>query len=95
MFNKNKIEGNWNQFKGGIQTLWGKITDDDLEQVNGNLTKLYGIIQEKYGDSIDEVEKKLSQLSDSYDNPTDKGIQPDETSFERNPLGEKENRKLH
>lgn len=92
---RNKIEGNWNQLKGGIRTIWGKITDDDLEQVNGNLTKLYGIIQEKYGDTIDEVEKKLDQLADSYDNPTDKGIQPDEASFERSPLGEKENRTLH
>jgi uncharacterized protein YjbJ (UPF0337 family) len=29
------IEGNWKQFVGKVKEQWGKLTDDDLAQVNG------------------------------------------------------------
>ena len=35
----NRIEGDWKQAKGKIKEKWGKLTDDDLAQVNGNTTR--------------------------------------------------------
>ncbi len=29
----NRIEGNWKQAKGKIKEQWGKLTDDDLDQI--------------------------------------------------------------
>jgi uncharacterized protein YjbJ (UPF0337 family) len=31
----NRVEGNWKQLKGNIKEQWGKLTDDDLDVING------------------------------------------------------------
>jgi len=59
--NKDIFEGKWNQMKGAAQKQWGKLTDDDLDQIQGDRTKLAGKIQEAYGKSKDEVEKELEE----------------------------------
>ena len=60
--NKDIFEGNWKQFKGEIQETWGKLTDDQLDQIEGNRTKLLGAIQEQCGVSKDEAEKQLKEF---------------------------------
>ena len=30
-----RVEGNWKQFTGKVKEQWGKLTDDDLTQING------------------------------------------------------------
>lgn len=47
------------QFKGKIKSQWGKLTDDDLEQLAGNRDELVGKIQAQYGISKEEAEKQL------------------------------------
>jgi len=42
----NRIEGNWKQFKGRAKEKWGRLTDDDLDVVNGRRDQLD---QERYG----------------------------------------------
>jgi uncharacterized protein YjbJ (UPF0337 family) len=37
----------------------GKLTDDDLTQINGSQEKLEGIIQERYGMAKDETRKQI------------------------------------
>ena len=72
--NWDQIEGNWKQLKGNIQQQWAKLTDDDLDFVNGKREELSGKIQEAYGVSKDEVEKQLndwqSNQADSDDGET-------------------------
>lgn len=63
--NKDILEGKWNQFKGEAQKKWGKLTNDDLDQIEGNRTKLAGKIQEVYGKTADEVEKELKDWEKS------------------------------
>jgi uncharacterized protein YjbJ (UPF0337 family) len=31
----NRIEGNWKQFRGRAKEKWGRLTDDDLDVING------------------------------------------------------------
>lgn len=31
------VEGNWKQFKGKAKEQWGKLTDDDLDVIAGQL----------------------------------------------------------
>jgi len=59
--NKNIIEGKWEQLKGSAQVQWGKLTNDDLDQIEGNSQKLAGKIQEKYGYSKEEAEKSVEE----------------------------------
>jgi uncharacterized protein YjbJ (UPF0337 family) len=55
----NRVEGNWKQMKGAVKQQWGKLTDDDLAQINGNQERLEGIIQELYGIAKDETRKQI------------------------------------
>ena len=61
--NWNQIEGNWEQFKGKVQTQWGKLTNDDLDVIKGNRRQLAGRIQERYGKAEDEAETRHRQLA--------------------------------
>jgi uncharacterized protein YjbJ (UPF0337 family) len=45
--NWDRVEGNWNEFKGKVQQQWGKLTNDDLAQVNGQRTELCGRLQQR------------------------------------------------
>ncbi len=44
-----RIEGNWKSFKGKAKQQWGKLTDDDLDVIEGRREELEGKIQERYG----------------------------------------------
>jgi uncharacterized protein YjbJ (UPF0337 family) len=56
--NKDIIEGNWEQVKGTVKKQWGKLTNDHLDEIEGNRQKLAGRIQELYGISSEEAQKK-------------------------------------
>ena len=64
--NEDIIQGKWNQIKGEAQKRWGKITQDGFDQVNGNRTKLLGLIQESYGVAKDEAEKQVKDWERAY-----------------------------
>lgn len=59
--NKDVIQGKWSQIKGEVQKKWGELTDDDLDQIEGNREKLVGKIQEAYGRSRDAAEKEIKE----------------------------------
>jgi len=46
---KDRLQDKWHRMKGEVKTQWAKLTNDDLEQVNRNLERLVGVIQERYG----------------------------------------------
>jgi uncharacterized protein YjbJ (UPF0337 family) len=57
--NWNRIEGNWEQFKGQVQQQWGKLTADDIDVIRGKRKELAGRIQERYGKAQDEAEREI------------------------------------
>jgi uncharacterized protein YjbJ (UPF0337 family) len=57
--NWEQVRGNWNQVKGEMKKQWGKLTDDDFAQVNGERDKLVGRIQERYGYAKDQARKDV------------------------------------
>jgi uncharacterized protein YjbJ (UPF0337 family) len=64
--NKDIFEGEWKQMRGQAKEWWGKLTDDDLEQVAGRLDKLVGLIQQKYGFTREEAETEIDAWIDEY-----------------------------
>ncbi|MEH3087872.1 MAG: CsbD family protein [Xylophilus ampelinus] len=58
--NNDRIEGNWRQFKGKVKEQWGKLTDDDLDVIDGKRDQLLGRIQERHGLTKDEAERQFS-----------------------------------
>ena len=59
--NWDQVEGKWKQFRGSAKQQWGKLTDDDLEQISGMRDKLVGKLQERYGIAKDEAQKKADE----------------------------------
>ncbi|MDP1732190.1 MAG: CsbD family protein [Devosia sp.] len=57
--NRNRIEGNWERFKGKVQAHRGELTGDDLDTIQGRRKELIGKIQERYGKAGEEVEREL------------------------------------
>jgi uncharacterized protein YjbJ (UPF0337 family) len=60
--NTDTFKGQWNQLKGRVRRQWGKLTDDDVDQIQGNAEILLGKLQERYGRSKDEAEKDLDRF---------------------------------
>ena len=55
--NADQFKGKWMQFKGELKKQWGRFTDDDLKQIEGDYDKFVGKLQERYGDRRNEVSK--------------------------------------
>lgn len=53
------IKGNWKQMKGQVQSKWGELTDDEIDQAEGDRERLAGFIQERYGVAKDEAERQI------------------------------------
>ena len=54
------IKGNWKQFNGKVKEQWWKLTDDDVDVIDGKREQLVGKIQERMGLAQDEAEKQVS-----------------------------------
>ena len=55
----NRVEGNWKQFKGAAKEKWGKLTDDDLNVIEGRREQLEGKLQQRYGFAKDQIHKDV------------------------------------
>lgn len=60
--NWDQAKGNWKQFKGQVQQQWGKLTDDDLDVIEGKREELVGRIQKRYGYEKERVEQEVDEF---------------------------------
>ena len=60
--NQDILKGKWKQYRGKVQQQWGKLTDDDLSQAEGQRDQIVGKIQERYGVTRDEAEKQYEKF---------------------------------
>jgi uncharacterized protein YjbJ (UPF0337 family) len=65
--NNDRIEGNWHQLKGKVKAQWGRLTDDDLRELEGHSEELAGKLQERYGLAQDEAERQAKEFRHRYD----------------------------
>ena len=56
-----RIEGNWKLMKGKVKEQWGKLTDDDLNVIDGQRVQLEGKIQERYGLAKDKARAAVEE----------------------------------
>ncbi len=54
-----RVKGKWKQMSGQAKTQWGKLTDDDLTQIDGRREELEGRLQERYGKSKDDIRREV------------------------------------
>lgn len=66
--NEETLKGKWQDLKGTVQEEWGRLTDKDMSEINGDLKRLYEKIQEYYGESKEAVNEKLNRLMGKFNN---------------------------
>jgi len=57
--NDDVFEGKWKQIRGQAKVWWGKLTDDDLDKVNGKFDQFIGMLQEKYGYTREQAQEEF------------------------------------
>ena len=64
--NKDQISGDWHQLKGKVREKWGKLTDDDLTELNGHAEQLAGKIQQRYGVAREDAERQAKEFRSTH-----------------------------
>jgi uncharacterized protein YjbJ (UPF0337 family) len=57
--NWDRVQGSWKQFTGKAKEQWGKLTDDELTQINGDREQLEGKLQARYGYAKDKAKQEV------------------------------------
>lgn len=53
------IQGQWKQLKGKVKEHWGKLTDDEIEEIAGRREFLVGKLQELYGYTKEQADAEI------------------------------------
>jgi len=62
--NEDIFKGQWKQIRGKAKEWWGKLTDDDLDKIDGRFDQMIGKLQEKYGYTEPEAEAEIKRFFD-------------------------------
>lgn len=65
--NWDQVEGQWKQYKGQAKEKWGKLTDDDLDVIDGQRQQLVGRLQERYGIAREAAEGQINDFIRTLD----------------------------
>lgn len=60
--NQDQAKGVFEQLKGRAKQVWGALTDDDFAKAEGSADRLYGLIQQRFGDTKEAIKAKLNTL---------------------------------
>lgn len=59
-----QIAGGWKQVKGEARKAWGRLTDDELDEIAGEREVLAGKIQQRYGITREEANRQIDEWAD-------------------------------
>jgi len=61
--NNDTFQGKWKQLCGNLKAAFGKLTDDDLLQADGNADKMQGVLQERYGYTKEKAQEEWHRFT--------------------------------
>lgn len=67
--NADILKGQWKEIQGEVKAKWGKLTDDDLTEIEGMEEKLLGLLQKRYGYVRDKAEQEYKEFMERYGKP--------------------------
>ncbi len=65
MINQQALRGNWNEIQGKLRKRWAQLTSDDVQDFDGDVDRLVGLIQRKTGEGRQDVERFLDDMAAS------------------------------
>lgn len=66
MMNRAVSKAKWKQVRGKVKERWGKLTDNEITVMNGEIDQLVGKIQERYGLAREEVENDVREWYEKH-----------------------------
>ncbi len=60
--NSTILKGNWKEAKGKVKQQWSKLTDNDVNQLEGSSEELEGKLQKLYGYKKEEAKHEISEF---------------------------------
>ncbi len=72
----NVLEGKWKQLRGQVRKTWGKITDDDLDQIQGSYDRLIGMLQVKYGYTRQQASDEINNFLNKIETQVERVLEP-------------------
>ena len=65
-FNQDVLAEKWKQARGKVKQWWGKLTDNDLDRISGQVDQLVGIVQERYGYTREQAEREVAKFMEQF-----------------------------
>jgi uncharacterized protein YjbJ (UPF0337 family) len=62
--NWESLIGNWTRLRGRIRMQWGRLTDDQLDVIEGRRDLLLAQLQETYGVTEEEADRQVRAWED-------------------------------
>lgn len=69
--NSDQLKGKWKQMKGSVMERWGKLTNDDLDVIDGQQEQLIGKVQERYGIAREVAQKQVEEWTSAASHESD------------------------
>ena len=63
--NRDILMGKWKQMRGMVRENWGKLTDNQIDQINGDYDRLVGVLQENYGYTREKAMQEADRWIDN------------------------------
>jgi uncharacterized protein YjbJ (UPF0337 family) len=64
--NKDILQGKRRELKGLVKEQWGKLTDDDLDRIEGHAERLVGLLQQRYGYAKEKAEQEYKRIMERW-----------------------------
>jgi uncharacterized protein YjbJ (UPF0337 family) len=61
------IKGTWERQVGAAKILWGRLTEDELLQIEGHEQRLASLIQARYAITLDEADQQVRGFFDKHE----------------------------
>lgn len=59
--NWDRYKATWTQLRGHVRMQWGRLTDDQLDVIEGRRDLLLGKLQEAYGVTAEEADRQVTE----------------------------------
>ena len=60
--NREQMENSWSEVKASVRAKFSKLTDSDIEKIEGKMERLVGRLQRRYGYPKEKAEKEADEL---------------------------------
>lgn len=64
--NADMATARWKEMRGDIRQKWGRLSNSDLDQVQGHLNDLVDLVQDRYGYSSRKARREVHRFLDQY-----------------------------